>query len=68
MPIVLLIITIYPQVLFQCLIRPFCLPVRLGVVCHRPIPLNIQPLKGMPGKLGDELRTLVGASIDREAM
>jgi len=67
-PIVLLVITIYPQVLSQGLIHPFRLPVRLGVVCRGPISLNIQPFEEMPGKLGDELRAPVGDSVDREAM
>ena len=68
MPIILLVVTVYPQVLFQYLIHPFRLPVQLGVVCRRSIPLNIQPFEDMPGKLGDKLGTSVGNSIDREAM
>jgi hypothetical protein len=63
MLIILLIITIYPQVLFQGLIHSFRLPIRLRVICYRLIPLNIQPFEEMPSKLRDKLRALVRDSV-----
>ena len=67
-PVVLLIVTIYPQILLQRLVHLFRLPIRLRVICRRPIPLDVQPLEKVSGEMGDKLRASIGDSVDREAV
>src|SRR5271155_4178619 len=67
-PVVLLVVAIYPQILFQRLVHPFRLTIRLRVICRRPIPLDVQPFEKVSREMGDELRAPIGDSVDRETV
>ena len=65
-PVILVIAAIYPQVLFQGLVDPFRLPVRLGMEGRRAVALNPELLQQLPCELGDELGAPVGYNIGRQ--
>jgi hypothetical protein len=65
-PIVLLIIAVNPQVLFQRLVRPLRLTVRLWVVCRRPISLDVVEIEESLGEAGSELLTAIRDNVRRK--
>ena len=67
-PVILLIVAIDPQILFQRLIYPFCLPIRLGVVRCGPVALDIEPFEQMSGEVRDKLGAPIRDGVDGEAM
>ena len=62
-PIVLLVIAKYPEVLFQGLISPFCLTVAFGMVSGGEMELHIKCFSERTEKTGDELGTMVGSHV-----
>ena len=58
-PVILLIIAKYPQVLFQGLIGPFGLPVTFGMVSGGEVELHVKCFSKGAEKSGDKLGTLV---------
>ena len=62
-PIVLLVIAKYLEVLFQGLISPFCLTVAFGMVSRGEMELHIKCFSKRMEKLGDELGATVGGHM-----
>jgi len=58
-PVILLVVTIDSQVLLQGLVRPFCLPVGLGIISHRLIPVDVTKFEEAPCESRGELLTTV---------
>src|SRR5271170_755315 len=67
-PVILLVIAVYPQILFQRLIYPFRLPIGLGVVCRRPVTLDIEPFEQVPSEMRDKLGSPIRDGVDGEAV
>jgi len=68
MPIVMLIIAVDPQVLFQRLVRPLRLTVRLWVIYRRSIPLDVAEIEVSPGEAGNELLSAIRDNVQRKPM
>ena len=67
-PVILLIIAKYPQVLFQGLIGPFSLYVIFGMVSGGEVELHVKCFSERAEKSGNKLGTLVGGYMFRDAM
>ena len=67
-PVILLIIAKYPQVLFQGLIGPFGLSVTFGVVSGGEVELHVKCFSEGAEKSGNERRTSVGGYMFGNAM
>ena len=67
-PVILLIIAKYPQVLFQGLIGSFSLSVTFGVVSGGEVELHVKCFSEGVEKLGNELGTSVGGYMFGDAM
>ena len=67
-PVILLIIAKYPQVLFQGLIGPLGLSVTFGVVSGGEVELHVKCFSEGAEKSGNELRTLVRGYMFGNAM
>ena len=67
-PVVLLIIAKYPQVLFQGLIGPFGLSVTFGMVSGGEVELHVKCFSEGVEKSGNKLRTSVGGYMFGNAM
>ena len=62
-PIVLLVVAEYSQVLFQGLISPFCLSVTFGMVSGGEVELHIQCFSEGSEESGDEFGAMVGGDM-----
>ena len=67
-PIVLLVIAKYPEVLFQGLISSFCLTVAFRMVSGGEMELHIECFSERTEKTGDELGTTVRSHVFRNAV
>ena len=67
-PVILLIIAEYPEVLFQGLVSPFCLSVAFQMVSRSEVKLHVQCFSERPEKSRDELGTTVGGDMFRNAV
>ena len=67
-PVILLIIAKYPQVLFQGLIGLFGPSITFGMVSGGEVELHVKCFSKRAEKLGDELGTLVGGYMFGDAM
>ena len=62
-PVVLLIIAVNLDVLFQCLISAFSLSVAFRMVTGGEVKLHIESFSERPEEMRDELRSVVGGDM-----
>ena len=67
-PVVLLIVAIDSEVLFQCLIGPFGLAVAFGVVTRGKVEFHIKSGAKGAEEVGDEFRTTIRSDVFRDAV
>ena len=62
-PVVLLVVAVNPDVLFQCLISAFGLSVTFRMVTRGEMNLHIKSFSERPEEMRDELRFVVGGDV-----
>src|ERR1700691_5703759 len=62
-PIVLLIIAVYAEVLFQCLVSAFCLSVSFWVISGSKVKRHIESFSKRSEEVRDELCSVVGGHV-----
>ena len=62
-PVVLLVVAVNPDVLFQCLISAFGLSVAFRMVTRGEMKLHIESFSEKPEKMRDELRSAIGGDV-----
>jgi len=62
-PVVLLVVAVAMQVLFQGLVNPFRLAVTLWVVAGSEVELHVQHFSKTAEEVGHELRTSIGSTV-----
>ena len=62
-PVVLLVVAVNPDVLFQCLISAFGLSVAFRMVIGGEVKLHIESFSERPKEMRDELRSVVGGDV-----
>ena len=62
-PVVLLIIAVNPDALFQCLISAFGLSIAFRMVTGDEVKLHIKSFSKRPKEMPDELRSAVGGDV-----
>src|SRR5271168_4550733 len=60
-PIVLLIVAVYAEILFQCLVSPFSLTITFRVITGSEMKSHVEGFSERAEKAGDEFRTAVGS-------
>lgn len=67
-PIILLVIAVYTEILFQGLISAFCLTISFWVVSGGEVEFHVQCLSERPEEVGDEFGTSVTSNVRRNSM
>ena len=67
-PIILLVVAVHSKVLFQNLIRSFCLSIGLRVEGGREVLLNVEVGKVGAPKVGGEGGATVGSDVERKTV
>ena len=62
-PVVLLVVAVNPDILFQCLICAFGLSVTFRMVTGSEMKLHIESFSERPEEMRDELRSAVGGDV-----
>ena len=62
-PVVLLVVAVNPDVLFQCLIGTFGLSVAFRMVTGSEMKLHIESFSERPEEVRDELRSAIGGDV-----
>ena len=62
-PIVLLIIAVYAEILFQCLVGAFGLSVSFWVISGSEMKLHVESFSERSEEVRDELRSAVGGHV-----
>ena len=62
-PVVLLVVALNPDVLFQCLISAFSLSVTFRMVTRGEVKLHIESFSERPEEMRDELCSAVGGDV-----
>ena len=62
-PVVLLVVAVNPDVLFQCLISAFGLSVTFRMVTGGEVKLHIESFSERPEEMPDKLRSAVGGDV-----
>ena len=62
-PVVLLVVAVNPDVLFQCLISAFGLSVAFRMVTGSEMKLHIESFSERPEEVRDELRSAIGGDV-----
>ena len=62
-PVVLLLVAVNPDVLFQCLICAFGLSIAFRMVTGGEMKLHIESFSERPEEMRDELRSAVGGDV-----
>ena len=62
-PVVLLVVAVNPDVLFQCLIGVFGLSVAFRMVTGGEMKLHIESFSERPEEVRDELRSAIGGDV-----
>ena len=62
-PVVLLVIAVNPDVLFQCLVSAFGLSVAFRMVTGGEVKLHIESFSERPEEMRDELHSVVGGDV-----
>ena len=67
-PVILLVVAVHMQILFQSLICSFSLPIAFGVISRSEVKLHIQSLSERSEKMGNELRSAVRCDMSGNSM